>query len=104
MSNVGVGQWTVKLNTRMGEQEGSLRIEEGDGGALSGNMSIAPLGDLELRDLKVDGSALTWSLKVRRPLPMTAKFAVTVDGDRMSGTMTSKVASGDLEGTRATDA
>ena len=104
MSNVGVGQWTVKLKTRMGEQEGSLRIEEGDGGALGGSMSIAPLGDIDLRDVQADGSALSWSVKVRRPLPMTAKFTVTVDGDRMTGEMKSKVASGDLEGVRAGDA
>lgn len=93
------GDWKIRLSTPMGAQEGTLVIEDG-GGVLRGTMSVAPLGDLQLRDVEAEGNTISWSVKAKVPLPITAKFTATIDGDSISGKMTSKLASGDFEGTR----
>jgi hypothetical protein len=61
---------------------------------------VPPLGDLALRDVRADGNDLTWSVKARAPLPITAKFTVAINGDTMRGQMSSKLANGDFEGIR----
>lgn len=85
----------------MGAQDGSLHVEN-NGGALRGTISVAPLGDLPLRDLKNEGNDLSWTVKAKVPLPITVKFTATIDGDSMGGAMTSKLANADFKGTRVT--
>lgn len=99
MTTIAAGLWTIKLTTPMGSQEGSLRIEENSGG-LGGTISIPPLGDLALRDVQADENRLTWSVKAKAPLPITAKFTAAIDGDSIRGRMSSKLANGNFEGTR----
>ncbi|WP_273735259.1 hypothetical protein [Mycolicibacterium septicum] len=83
----------------MGPGEGALRIEEGADG-LAGTVTVQPIGELALRDLKVDGNELTWSVKGKMPFPITANFTAAIDGDNIRGQMKSKMVNGEFEGTR----
>lgn len=96
------GTWNIALNTPMGAQNTTLDLTE-DGSTLTGAMSSPMGGDkLELSGGTVDGDALTWSIAMTQPMPLTLEFSGQVDGDSISGNV--KLGSfGDatFEGTRA---
>ncbi|MDQ2763768.1 MAG: hypothetical protein M3Y22_09885 [Pseudomonadota bacterium] len=78
------GAWKTTVNSPMGVQEGTLDILT-NGEAFTGKME----GRMGSQDIagKVDGNALSWSAKITSPFPMTLEFAVTVDGDKMTGSV-----------------
>lgn len=78
------GNWKVTLNSPMGPQDARLSLET-DGTRLSGRAD-SPLGEQSFDDGTVDGDRLSWSVKVKKPMPMTVKFEATVDGDAITGT------------------
>jgi hypothetical protein len=80
------GQWKVVIQSPMGEQEVSLTLKQ-DGAALSGSVSSAMFGAAELENGSANGDALTWTLSVKSPMPMTLEGEATVTGDSMAGTM-----------------
>ncbi|MHB8528160.1 MAG: hypothetical protein ACYC8V_01440 [Caulobacteraceae bacterium] len=76
------GAWKTTINSPMGVQEGTLNITtSGDTftGEMAGRMGSQPISG------KVDGDNLSWSAQITTPFPMNLEFAVTVDGDKMSG-------------------
>ena len=56
-----------------------------ENGVISGT---ARSGDeeVEIRDAAADGNRLTWLQDVQKPMKLTLKFDVVVDGDSMTGT------------------
>ncbi|WP_142281173.1 hypothetical protein [Mycobacterium palustre] len=99
MSCNAVGFWTIKMTTPMGAQEGTLRIEESDDG-IGGVITVPPLGDMPLRDVQADGNDIAWSVKLKAPWFMTGKCTAKVDGDSIRGQMSSRLGTGEIEGTR----
>ena len=79
------GTWNIALNTPMGAQNTTLELVE-DGATLTGTMS-SPMGPdkMELTGGTVDGDALTWSVAMTQPMPLTLEFSGKVDGDSISG-------------------
>ena len=70
------GKWDVTMNTPMGAQKGVLTLTtSGDG----------VTGTLEIKEGKVDGNSLSWSVDMTSPMPMKLGFTATVDGDKISG-------------------
>jgi hypothetical protein len=78
------GAWKTTINSPMGVQQGTLTIKS-DGGAFTGSMAGAQ-GTQEISG-KVDGNVLTWGTKLTQPFPIDLEFTVTVDGDKMTGSV-----------------
>jgi hypothetical protein len=93
------GNWKTTINSPMGVQEGTLSITtSGDSftGKLEGRQGAQDISG------KVDGDTLTWSAAITQPFPLTLEFTVTVDGDKMSGSVKAgSFGSSPLTGVRA---
>lgn len=65
-------------------------------GEMSGKAGTGPM-----MDIKVDGTSVSWTTKIERPMPMKLKFRGVRDGDEISGSVKFGVfASGTFTGTR----
>ncbi len=78
------GSWDVTIETPVGNMAAVFDISE-ENGVISGT---ARSGDeeVEIRDAAADGNRLTWLQDVQKPMKLTLKFDVVVDGDSMTGT------------------
>ncbi|HWA60573.1 MAG TPA: hypothetical protein VG939_04325 [Caulobacteraceae bacterium] len=93
------GTWKTTINSPMGVQEGTLSITT-SGDTFTGKME----GRQGTQDIsgKADGNNLSWSTQITNPFPITLEFNVTVDGDKMSGTVKAGAfGSSPLSGVRA---
>ena len=78
------GKWAVEAKAPIGSQNLQITFAS-DGDSLTGKVS-GPNGVAELANGKIDGSNLSWDVKVANPVPVTVNFQVEIDGDSMSGT------------------
>ncbi|HSX55069.1 MAG TPA: hypothetical protein VLG14_07215 [Sphingomonas sp.] len=85
MANVD-GSWDTVAHTPMGDQKATLTVNS-NGDSFTGSYSGA-LGSTEIQNGKVDGDKLMWSLDITVPMPMTLTCEATVDGDKLTGTVT----------------
>lgn len=93
------GHWKTTINSPMGEQKGELELKT-SGDSFTGKMQ-SQAGSQEISG-KVDGNTLTWSAQITTPFPMTLEFTVSVDGDKMSGSVKAGAfGSSPLSGVRA---
>jgi hypothetical protein len=77
------GEWDVSVRSPMGDQK-SVATLKAEGGVLTGqNTSSAETQPL--LDGKIDGNALSWSMKATSPFPITLEFEATIMGDRIEG-------------------
>lgn len=78
------GSWDVTIETPIGKMAVVFDISE-ENGVISGT---ARSGDevVDIREAVADGDRLTWLQNVQKPMKLTLKFDVTVDGDSMTGT------------------
>jgi hypothetical protein len=77
------GTYELTLDTPNGQLPASLELVT-NGTSLSGKMSVM-MRVVEFDDGTVDGSALSWSLKVTDPTPMTVRCSATVEADSITG-------------------
>ena len=77
------GTWRMVMDTPMGAQEmtGTFRTE---GEVLTGTLA-SPEGDQDFAGT-VAGNRLKWDMKVTKPMPITLKYDLTIDGDTLAGT------------------
>ncbi|WP_326524979.1 hypothetical protein [Sphingomonas sp.] len=85
MANID-GSWDTLVKSPMGDQKATLTITS-SGDAFTGQYSGA-MGTTEIKNGKVDGDTLSWSLDITIPMPMTLTAQATVDGDAMTGQVT----------------
>jgi len=79
------GTWSVTIHGPTGPQETTLELKTVDS-VLTGTQSA--MGQVEVTtDLSYDQTSgeLAWVNKIKKPLPITLKFAGTVEGDSISG-------------------
>jgi hypothetical protein len=99
MTNVD-GIWNISIQEPTGEKKATLTLRAAANsftGSLSDNGQT-----LELKDGKIEGDTLTWSMKITKPIPLTLKVQTKVDGSSMSGAVTAgMLGSFPLRGTRA---
>ena len=76
------GSWNVTLATKMGSQDIQLFLST-RGSTFSGRIH-SPMGDVDIAG-PVEGDSLSWDMKISKPIPMKARYEITVDGDRLSG-------------------
>ena len=99
MANVD-GSWDTVTRSPMGDQQATLTIQS-SGDSFTGQYSGA-MGTTEIKNGKVDGDKLTWSLDITVPMPMTLTAEATVEGDKLDGQVTAGAfGSFPMTGTRA---
>lgn len=76
------GDWKIIMKTPMGPQEMTAHFET-DGSALSGYLS-SPEGQQDFTGT-AEGNRLLFDLKVDKPMKITLKYDITIDGDSLSG-------------------
>jgi hypothetical protein len=77
------GNWTMKINSPMGERPASLELSESE--SLTGKVSTA-MGDSDLAG-SLDGDTIEFKGEMNGPMgKIELTFTGTVDGDAMSGT------------------
>jgi cytochrome P450 len=79
----GAETWKITLQTPMGPQEMTAHLVR-QGEALSGRID-SPMGSEPIRNGKVAGDTLTWTMAVTQPAAIELAFEVRVQGDAMSG-------------------
>lgn len=77
------GDWKIILSTPVGPQE-MIGHFETDGELLSGYLSAAE-GHQEFTGRIEDGNRLLFDLKVTKPMKLTLKYNITIDGNKLSG-------------------
>ena len=85
MANVD-GSWNTVAKTPMGDQAATLTVVS-SGDSFTGTFSGA-MGNTEVRDGKVDGDRLTFTMDITVPMPMMLTGDLVVDGDSVNGTVT----------------
>ena len=84
MSVAGTYNTTVK--SPMGDQSGTLTINDNGDGTFSGNMS-GGMGSMDIETGTVDGNTIKWEMNMTVPMPMKLDCEATIDGDALSGTV-----------------
>jgi hypothetical protein len=82
MANID-GVWDCTMKTPVGDQKTVLTIKS-DGATFTGT-NVGSSGTAEIRDGKIDGDALLWTMEVKSPFPMKLEGKLTVAGDTLSG-------------------
>jgi carbon-monoxide dehydrogenase large subunit len=76
------GRWKMVLSTPMGPQEMTGRFETG-GDVVRGILESSA-GSQDFAG-KIAGNTLKWEMKVTKPVSLTLKYDVQVDGDKLTG-------------------
>ena len=99
MANID-GSWDTVTKSPMGEQKATLTIQS-QGDTFTGQYSGA-MGTTDVKNGKVDGDTLTFSLDITVPMPMTLTGEAKVEGDTLNGQVTAGAfGSFPMTGTRA---
>ena len=85
-SNDVPGLWDLEIHTPVGVQRAVLELSGHDAAGDLVGVAHTDSGDLACRNMELDGSRLTWSLSLARPLPLNLKFDVKIDASTLSGT------------------
>ncbi|MFI1395902.1 hypothetical protein [Streptomyces sp. NPDC020681] len=78
------GIWDLTMSTPIGKIKAVATLRREDGvltGTAHGSGEEVPLSDVVL-----DGDRLTWKQAITKPLRLNLAFAVTIDGDTLTGT------------------
>jgi len=99
MANID-GSWDTVTKSPMGEQKATLTIQS-QGDTFTGQYSGA-MGTTDVKNGKVNGDTLTFSLDITVPMPMTLTGEAKVEGDTLNGQVTAGAfGSFPMTGTRA---
>ncbi|MEU9011741.1 hypothetical protein AB0D12_18565 [Streptomyces sp. NPDC048479] len=77
------GTWDLNISTPIGKITAVVDLHSANG-ALTGTAHGAG-EDVALNNPALDGDRLTWTQSIAKPLRLNLAFAVTVDGDTMTG-------------------
>lgn len=80
------GSWETVVKSPMGDQKATLTVQS-SGDSFKGTYAGA-MGTTEIKNGKVDGNTISFSLDVTVPMPMTLTGNATVDGDAITGSVT----------------
>jgi hypothetical protein len=93
------GTWNLVMQTPLGDRKATLTLQS-SGGAITGTMT-AEGGSVDIHEGKVAGNGASWKANIKNPMPLTLEFSGTVDGDKLSGTVSTAVGSWSFSGTRS---
>ncbi|WAL68588.1 hypothetical protein ORV05_12690 [Amycolatopsis cynarae] len=78
------GTWDLSISTPIGRIKAVAEFRREDGiliGSAHGAGEEVPLSDIVL-----EGDRLTWKQAITKPMRLNLAFAVTIDGDTLTGT------------------
>jgi hypothetical protein len=79
------GNWTITMETPMGERKASLSLASA-GGTLTGKLS-GDGGSTEIYDGTVNGNSVAWKTDITQPMSLTLEFSAAIEGNQMSGSV-----------------
>jgi hypothetical protein len=92
------GTWNLVIDTPIGKQRADLELSTVDG-VLRGVARDQRHGEeVELADIVLDGSRLTWAQSITKPMRLNLTFDVTIAADQMTG----RAKAGRLPGSKVT--
>lgn len=80
------GTYSTTVKSPMGDQSGTLTVNDNGDGTFSGSMAGA-MGSMDVEDGKIDGNTITWKMQMTVPMPMTLDCTATIEGDTLTGTV-----------------
>ena len=78
------GTYTTTVKSPMGDQKGTLTVNQGDGDSWTGTMA-GGMGSMDITDGRIDGNTLRWTMDMTVPMPMKLTCEASVDGDTLTG-------------------
>jgi hypothetical protein len=87
------GTWNITMQTPLGERQNTIVLQS-DGAKLIANERL-------IYDGNVNGNEVAWKTDITNPMEMTLKYKGKVDGDAISGTVSSDYGDWSFNGTRA---
>ncbi|MEV6073061.1 hypothetical protein AB0L82_41515 [Nocardia sp. NPDC052001] len=78
------GTWDLTISTPIGKIKAEVELHQ-ESDLLSGTAQGAG-EQVPLRDLALNGDQLTWKQAVTKPMRLNLAFAVTIEGETLSGT------------------
>jgi hypothetical protein len=79
------GAYDCVTKSPMGDQTSVLTVIS-NGDSFHGT-NAGMLGSLDVKNGKVDGNRLTWTMDMVVPMPMTLTCEAIIDGDTLTGTI-----------------
>lgn len=80
------GVWELLVEAPMGELRFLVTLHE-DGGVVTGESTPLDGGTaVPLQKIKRTGDKVSWSAEITKPMKLKVDFALTLDGDTLSGT------------------
>ena len=81
------GTYECVTKTPMGDQTSTFTVVPGDDGNSFTGTNAGPMGNLEVKDGKIDGNTLSWKMDMTVPMPLELNCTANVDGDQLTGTV-----------------
>jgi len=78
------GTWDLSISTPIGRIKAVVDLHH-QGDTLTGTSRGAG-EEVPLHEVRLDGDRLTWKQSITKPLRLNLAFALTVDGDALTGT------------------
>ncbi len=78
------GTWDLSISTPVGKFRPVVELRRADG-VLTG-IARGAGDEVPLSDVVLDGDRLAWKQAITKPMRLNLAFAVTVDGDTLTGT------------------
>jgi hypothetical protein len=94
------GTWTLMLETPIGERKATLTLAE-NGALLTGKLTADEGNATDIKDGKLAGNRATWKADIKNPMPLTLEFHGTVEGDAISGTVSTTLGNWPFSGSRS---
>ena len=79
------GAYDCMTKTPMGDQASVFTVVS-DGDSFNGT-NAGPLGSLDVKNGKVDGNRLTWTMEMTMPMAMTVTCEAVVNDGKLTGTI-----------------
>jgi hypothetical protein len=82
------GTYDCVVKTPMGDQKAAFTVTPSDDGtSFSGGLSSDMMGSMDIESGSIDGSTLSWQMKMTVPMPMDLDCQATIDGDQLTGSV-----------------
>lgn len=79
-----VGTWDLVISTPLGKQRVVLELTDVDG--VVHGVARSDAEEVPLVAPTLQGDELTWTQSITKPMRLNVAFAVTIDGDALTGT------------------